>query len=99
MSLGERITLVQSCLPHILNCFLALFKIPTSVASKIENLQKDFLWLRVGEGKKDHLINLDIVCRLKQFGGLGFRKTTMRNHVISGKWLRRFPMISSILWH
>ena len=53
---GGRITLIQSSLSHIPSYFLSLFKIPVSIASKIEKLQKDFLWLRAGEGKKDHLI-------------------------------------------
>ncbi|RVW50795.1 hypothetical protein CK203_076874 [Vitis vinifera] len=56
LSLGGRITLIQSSLSHIPSYFLSLFKIPVSIASKIEKPQKDFLWSRAGEGKKDHLI-------------------------------------------
>ncbi|RVW46760.1 GTP-binding protein TypA/BipA-like [Vitis vinifera] len=56
LSLGGRITLIQSCLSHIPSYFLSLFKIPVSIASKIEKMQRDFLWSEVGEGKKDHLI-------------------------------------------
>ncbi|RVX22469.1 LINE-1 retrotransposable element ORF2 protein [Vitis vinifera] len=54
LSFGGRITLIQSCLTHM-PCFLSLFKIPASVATKIERLQRDFLWSGVGEGKRDHL--------------------------------------------
>ena len=39
------------------------------------------------EGKKDHFINWDQVCRLKEFGGLGFGKISMRNCALLGKWL------------
>ena len=56
LSLGGRITLIQSCLSHIPSYFLSLFKIPVSIASKIEKMQRDFLWSGAGEGKKDHLI-------------------------------------------
>ena len=56
LSLGGRITLIQSYLSHIPSYFLSLFKIPTSIASKIEKMQRDFLWFGAGEGKKDHLI-------------------------------------------
>ncbi|RVW90278.1 Transposon TX1 uncharacterized 149 kDa protein [Vitis vinifera] len=52
LSFGGRITLIQSCLTHMPCYFLSLFKIPTSVAAKIERLQKDFLWSGVGEGKE-----------------------------------------------
>ena len=38
LSFGDRITLIQSCLTHMSCYFLSLFKIPTSVAAKIEIL-------------------------------------------------------------
>ena len=87
LSLGGRITLIQSSLPHIPSYFLSLFKIPVSIALKIEKLQRDFLWSGVGKGKKDHLIRWDVVCRLKELGGLGFGKTSLRNIALLGKWL------------
>ena len=90
LSLGERITLIQSSLSHISNYFLSLFKIPISIVSKIEKLQRDFLWSKAREDKKDHLINWDIVCKLKEFGGMRFGKTTLRNHALLRKWLWRF---------
>ena len=56
-SLGGRITLIQSCLMHILIFFLSIFKIPASIASRIEKMKKDFLWLGFGVDKKDHLVS------------------------------------------
>ena len=41
------------------------------MVSKIVKLQRDFLWSRIEESKKDHLISWDIVCGLKESGGLG----------------------------
>ncbi|RVW26859.1 Transposon TX1 uncharacterized 149 kDa protein [Vitis vinifera] len=61
LSFGGRITLIHSCLSHILSYFLSLFKIPALVAAKIERLQRDFLWSGVGEGKRDHLVSCDAV--------------------------------------
>ena len=75
--------------------FLSLFKIPTSVAAKIEILQRDFLWLGVGEGKRDHLVSWDVVAR----GGLGFGKIVLRNVTLLGTWLWRYPREGSALWH
>ena len=99
LSLGGRITLIQCYLSHIPSYFLSLFKIPVSIASKIEKMQRDFLWSRAGEGKKDHLIRWDVVCRPKELGGLGFRKTSLRNIALLGKWLWRFPRERNGLWH
>ena len=60
-------------LPHHMPCyFLSLFKIPASVAAKIERLQRGFLWSGVGEEKRDHLVSWDVVCKPKAIGGLGF---------------------------
>ncbi|RVW15256.1 hypothetical protein CK203_081999 [Vitis vinifera] len=55
LSFGDRIALIHSCLSYILSYFLSLFKIPASVVAKIERLQRDFLWLGVGEGHSKHL--------------------------------------------
>ena len=56
LSLAGRITLIQICLSHILNYFLAPFQIPVLLAFKIEKLQRHFLWLGIKKGKKDYLI-------------------------------------------
>ena len=61
LSLGGRITLIQPRLSHIPNYFLSLFKVPDSVVSKLEKLQRDFLWLGTREGKKDHLLSWEVV--------------------------------------
>ncbi|RVX05136.1 LINE-1 retrotransposable element ORF2 protein [Vitis vinifera] len=68
LSFGGRITLIQSCLTHMPCYFLSLFKIPASVAAKIERMQRDFLWSGVGEGKRDHLVNWDVCVILSIYG-------------------------------
>ncbi|KAJ9693399.1 hypothetical protein PVL29_012251 [Vitis rotundifolia] len=99
LSFGGRITLVHSCLSHIPSYFLSLFKIPASMAAKIERLQRDFLWSGVGEGKRDHLVSWDAVCKPRVKGGLGFGKIPLRNRALLGKWLWRFPRETTALWH
>ena len=52
LSFGGRITLIQSCLTHMPYYFLSLFKLPASVAAKIERLQRDFLCQGLGKAKE-----------------------------------------------
>lgn len=47
---------------------MSLFKITLRVASRIENLMRDFLWEGCGEGKKDHLVKWEVASRQKQRG-------------------------------
>ncbi|RVX05009.1 hypothetical protein CK203_019326 [Vitis vinifera] len=51
------------------------------------------------EGKKDHLISWDLVCKSKVEGGLGFGKVSLKSHALLGKWLWRFPKENFALWH
>ncbi|RVW78846.1 Transposon TX1 uncharacterized 149 kDa protein [Vitis vinifera] len=99
LSFGGRITLIQSCLTHMPCYFLSLFKIPASMAGRIERLQRDFLWSGVGEGKRDHLVSWDVVCKSKMKGGLGLGRISLRNSALLGKWLWRYPREGSALWH
>ena len=78
--------------------YLSLFKLPASVAAKIERLQRDFLWSGIGEGKRDHLVRWDVVCKPKAIRGLDFGNISLRNLAFLGKWLWRYPREGSTLW-
>ena len=93
------ITLFQSCLSHIPSYFLLLFKVVALVVTRLEKLQRDFLWLGIVEGKKDHLLRQEVVCRSKEQGGLGFGRISLRNCALLGKWLWRFSREGEGLWH
>ena len=67
------------------------------MATKIERLQRDFLWSGVGEGKIDHLVSWDVVCSPKVKGSLGFGKISLRNLALLGKWLWRYLREDSAL--
>jgi hypothetical protein len=49
LSKGGRVTLIKSTLSNLTTYFLSLFLIPSSVASRIEKLHRDFLWGGLGE--------------------------------------------------
>ena len=72
---------------------------PLQWLQKLRDLQRDFLWSGVGEGKRDHLVSWDVVCKPKAKGCLGFGKIALRNVSLLGKWLWRYPKEGSALWH
>jgi hypothetical protein len=46
-----------------------------------------FFWEGVGEKKKYHMVKWDRLCMPKEFGGLGFADTRIRNICLLSKWI------------
>ena len=90
LSKGGRVTLIKSTLSSLPTYYLSLFPIPSSVALRIDKIQRDFLWGGIGEGKKFHLVNWHQVCQPLKFGGLGFWNIRVINRALLGKWLWRY---------
>jgi hypothetical protein len=57
LSKGGIVTLIKSTLSNLPTYFLSLFPSPSSVASRIEKLHRDFLWGGLGEEFKYHLVS------------------------------------------
>ena len=77
---------------------MSLFPIPISVALRIDKIQRDFLWGRMGEGKKFHLVNWSQVCQPLKMGGLGVRNLRIFNQALMGKWLWRYGNEEDAFW-
>lgn len=98
LSKGGQLTLLKSTLSSLPTHFLSLFTIPTSVAKRIERLQRNFLWGGMGEEFKHHLVGWDTVCSPVEGDGLGAHKLVDFNSAFLGKWLWRFGMEETHLW-
>jgi hypothetical protein len=98
LSKGGRVTLIKSTLSNLPTYFLSLFSIPSSVASRIEKLHRDFLWGGLGEVFKYHLISWSTVCSPISEGGLGIRNLRIFNQALLGKWLWCFAHEREALW-
>ena len=65
-SLAREIILINHAYLTSLSISDLFFDILALITPRIEKLQRNFLLLRVGKCKKDHLINWDIMFRLEE---------------------------------
>ncbi|RVW49060.1 putative ribonuclease H protein [Vitis vinifera] len=82
------------CLPIY---FMSLFVIPRKVSSRLEKIQRDFLYGGGALKEKPHLVNWNLV-RLGKEGDLGIRNLVILNKALLGKWCWRFATKRESLW-
>ncbi|RVW25029.1 putative ribonuclease H protein [Vitis vinifera] len=63
---------------------MSLFRMPKSVARRLDKVQRDFLWGGGSEERKAHLIKWEAICEDKSKGGLGLRKLVFLNKACLG---------------
>jgi len=98
LSKGGRVTLIKSTLSNLPTYFLSPFPIPSSVASRIEKLHRDFLWGDLGEDFKYHLVSWFTVCSPISEVGLDIRNLRTFNKALLGKWLWCYEHEREALW-
>ncbi|RVX13534.1 Transposon TX1 uncharacterized 149 kDa protein [Vitis vinifera] len=99
ISKGGRITLIKSTLASLPIYQLSIFRMPKSVAKRVEKTQRDFLWGGGNLEGKVHLIKWDAVCTEKHKGGLGLRRIATLNRALLGKWIWRFACEKNNFWN
>ncbi|RVW53160.1 LINE-1 reverse transcriptase-like [Vitis vinifera] len=98
ISKGGRLILIKSTMASMPLYQMSLFRMPKSVAQRLEKLQRDFLWGGGNLERKVHLVNWEVVCTEKEKGGLGLRKLVPLNKALLGKWIWRFACEKENLW-
>ena len=86
ISKGGRLTLIQSTLSSLPIYCLSLFKMPVSICSRLEKIQREFMWSGGSLVKKTHLVNCKTVCTEKKKGGLSLRSFSILNKALLCKW-------------
>ena len=97
-SKGDRLTLLKSTLSSLSTYYLSFFTIPKVVATRLELIQRNFLWGSTVECFKYPLVAWEKVCLLRELGGLGVWKLAPFNQSLLGKWLWRYGHETSHLW-
>jgi hypothetical protein len=98
LSKGGRLTLIKSTLSNLPTYLLSLFSIPSSVANRLEKLQRNFLWGDTNEETKFHLVKWSLVCSPMTDDGLGIRNLCRFNQALLGKWLWRYATEREAYW-
>ncbi|RVX11716.1 putative ribonuclease H protein [Vitis vinifera] len=75
-----------------------IFRMPKSVAKRVEKTQRDFLWGGGNLEGKVHLVKWDAVYTEKHKRGLGLRRIATLNRALLGKWIWRFACEKDNLW-
>nr|XP_009762742.1 PREDICTED: uncharacterized protein LOC104214731 [Nicotiana sylvestris] len=73
LSMGGRLTLINSVLDVLPTYMMSLFPIPVNVVKRIDALRRNFLWEGNSEKKKFHLVNWSSVTTSKKAGRLGIK--------------------------
>ncbi|GMP55184.1 hypothetical protein CsSME_00020075 [Camellia sinensis var. sinensis] len=74
LSMSGRATLIKLVSSAIPSYTMQTMLIPKRVSNEIDRLNMNFLWGDTLERKRIHLVNWDVVCRMKSQGGLGIKK-------------------------
>ncbi|RVW78939.1 putative ribonuclease H protein [Vitis vinifera] len=93
-----RMTFIRSTLSSMPIYGMSLFQMPRSVSSRLERIQRDFLWGGGALERKPHLVEWYIICSDKRKGGLGVRSLAFLNKALLCKWSWRFAMEREALW-
>ncbi|VVA23746.1 PREDICTED: ribonuclease H At1g65750, partial [Prunus dulcis] len=98
LSMAGRLTLLQSVTSAIPIYSMQTAMLPASVCSKLDQLNKNFLWGHAVDKAKVHLVNWETVCKSKCAGGLGVKKAAWMNQALLAKSGWRLLQNDQGLW-
>ncbi|XP_074293061.1 uncharacterized protein LOC141619965 [Silene latifolia] len=85
LSPAGRLTLISSVLSNLSNYFISVFKVPVSVAKKINSILAQFWWTRCKMGHNIHWCSKNFLSLPKSAGGLGIRNVKFLNQALLAK--------------
>lgn len=98
LSIGGRITLLNSTLNNIPLYMISFFKAPKVVLKTIVSFQARFLCHGVNDKKGISWISLSIVCKSKKEGELGVKDISLVNMTLLANWKWVFLHEREAIW-
>lgn len=90
LSLGGRLTLLNSVLSAIPIFWMSIYKLPSWVVKSIDKIRRDFLWSGSDiQQSKIRLVRWSRLCRSREQGGWGILSLNSFNNAFLGKWWRK----------
>jgi hypothetical protein len=99
LSIGGRLTLINSVLSSLPLYFFSFYKSPKSVILELVRLQRNFLWGGGMEGNKMCWVSWDRICQPKEKGGLGIKNLELFNDSLLCKWKWRCLVDREAPWY
>jgi hypothetical protein len=93
LSIGGRLTLINSVLSSLPLYMMSFFAIPKGVLKKLDYFRSRFFWQGDESKKKYLLARWTILCQPKDQGGLGIHDLNIENTTLLSKWL--FKLLTS----
>jgi hypothetical protein len=87
LSLGGRLTLINSVLSSLPMYMMSFFSIPKGVLKRLDYFRSRFFWQNDEQKRKYRLAKWDILCQPKEQGGLGIHNLKIKNIALLSKWL------------
>ncbi|RVW80209.1 putative ribonuclease H protein [Vitis vinifera] len=99
ISKGGRLTLIRSTLSNMPIYYMSILCMLRSIRLRLEQIQRDFLWVGGALERKIHLVKWPVVCSDKSKGGLGVKCLSTLNRAFLGKWSWHFMVENEALWY
>ena len=79
--------LINSVLSNMVLYMISFFQLPKRVLYRLDYFRSRVFWQGDSEKKKYRLAKWDVVCRPKDYSGLGIHDLEVKNRALLGKWL------------
>ncbi|XP_039145636.1 uncharacterized protein LOC120282866 [Dioscorea cayenensis subsp. rotundata] len=97
LSIGGRLTLLNSVLSSLPTFWMSMFCLPKWVIKEIDRIRRDFLWSGPDmDIPRCRLVAWQAICRSKEQGGWGILNLSVFNMALLGKW--RWKFLSDSNW-